>query len=188
MTTGAPETLLCDLRCPDTDDMSYWGRLEVLGVDSYGYEDGVGSQADNFDCDESRDYEEWCDWNDAEATEGYYHPDYLYEEGRFVYFKDAFGPDVDPVVISPEVRAVEQAEIRSLELPICCGDFVSGPQDVSVPSGDSVDDVFRPDIDLVILSLVVCVEEQAEIPPSELLYGCCVSTLRPRECFCYALE
>ena len=41
---GAPETLLCDLGCPVTEDMSYWERLEILGDDSYGYEDGLSGQ------------------------------------------------------------------------------------------------------------------------------------------------
>ena len=81
---GAPETLLYDLGCPVMDDMSYWERLEALGDDSYGYDDSVGGQPDYFDCDDPRDYEEWCDWNDAEAAEGYYHPDHLHEKGGFV--------------------------------------------------------------------------------------------------------
>ena len=62
-----------------------------------GFEDGVGGQPDYFDFDDPWDYGEWCDWNDAEAAEGYYHPDHLHEDGGFVYFKDAFGTDIDPV-------------------------------------------------------------------------------------------
>ena len=90
---GAPETLLCDTGCPVAEDMSYWERLEVLGDDSYGYEDGLSGQPSYFDYDDPHDYEEWCDWNDADAAEGYYHPDHLHGDGGFVYFKDAFGPD-----------------------------------------------------------------------------------------------
>ena len=34
---GSLESLLCDPRCPVTEDMNYWERLEVLGNDSYDY-------------------------------------------------------------------------------------------------------------------------------------------------------
>ena len=119
---GAPEALLCDPGCPVTEDMSYWERLDVLGDDSYGYEDGLSGQAGYFDYDDPRDYEEWCDWNDADAAEGYYHPGRLHEDGRFVYFKNAFGPDMDSVVVSLVMCAAEQAEIHSSELPNLCND------------------------------------------------------------------
>ena len=51
---------LCDPRCPAMEGMNYWERLEVLGNDSYDYEDEVGGQPDSFDYDDPRDYEEWC--------------------------------------------------------------------------------------------------------------------------------
>ena len=62
---GSLETLLFDPRCPAMEDMNYWERLEVLGNDSYDYEDEVGSQPGSFAYDDPRDYEEWCDWNDT---------------------------------------------------------------------------------------------------------------------------
>ena len=58
MPVGAPETLLCDPGCPVTEDMSYWERFEVLGDDSYVYEDDLSGQAGYFDYDDPRDYEE----------------------------------------------------------------------------------------------------------------------------------
>ena len=58
--------------------------------------------------DDPRDYEEWCDWNDADIEEGYYHPDRLNEEGGFVYFKDAFGTDTDPIVVASVISEASQ--------------------------------------------------------------------------------
>ena len=122
--------------------MSYWERFEVLGDDSYGYEDGLSGQPGYFDYDDPRDCEEWCDWNDADAAEGYYHPDRLHEDRGFVYFKDAFGPDMDSVVVSSEMCAAEQAEIHSSELLNLCNDSnVSGPRNVSGQFGDEVDEL-----------------------------------------------
>ena len=96
-----------------------------------------------------RDYEEWCDWNDADAPEGYYHPDRLHKDGGFVYFKDAFGPDMDSVVVSSEMCAAEQAEIHSSELPNLCNDSgVSGPQNVSVQFRVEVDELNLQCIDV----------------------------------------
>ena len=63
--------------------MSYWERFEVLGDDSYGYDDDLNGHASYFDYDDPRDYEEWCDWNNVDAAEGYYHPDRLHGEGGF---------------------------------------------------------------------------------------------------------
>ena len=131
---GAPETLLCDLGCPVTEDMSYWERLEILGDDSYGYEDGLSGQPVYFDYDDTRDYEEWCDWNYTDAAEGYYHPDRLHEDGGFVYFKDAFGADMDPVAVSSEMCA-EQAEIHFSVLPNLCSDSVRDPRMFLLSSG-----------------------------------------------------
>ena len=46
---------------------------------------------------------------------------------------------MDPVVVSSEMCATEQAEIHSSELPNLCSDSVSGPRNVSVKLGDKVD-------------------------------------------------
>ena len=97
----------------------------------------MSGQPSYLDYDDPRDYEEWCDWNETDAAEGYYHPDRLLEDGGFVYFKDAFGPDIDPVVVSSGMCAAEQAEIHSSELPNFCGDPESGPRNVSVKFGDT---------------------------------------------------
>ena len=146
---GAPESLLCDPGCPVTDDMSYWERLEVLGDDSYGYADDLNGHAGYFDYDDPRDYEEWCDWNYADAAEGYYHPDRLHGEGGFVYFKDAFGPDMDSVVVSSVMCAAELAERHSSELPDICNDSdVSGPRSASVQFGDEMDELNLQCIDV----------------------------------------
>ena len=137
---GAPESLMCDPGCPVTDDMSYWERLEVLGDDSYGYDDDLNGQAGYFDYYDPRDYEEWCDWNDADAAEGYYHPDRLHGEGGFVYFKDAFGLDMDSVVVSSVMCAAEPAERHSSD--------VSGPRSDSVLFEDEVDELNLQCIDI----------------------------------------
>ena len=39
---------MCDLGRPVTEDMSYLERLEVLGDDSYGYEDSLSGQPGNL--------------------------------------------------------------------------------------------------------------------------------------------
>ena len=65
--TGSLETLPSDSGRPVTEDMKYWERLEVLGDDSYDYQEEVGGQPGSFDYDDPRDYEEWCDWNDADV-------------------------------------------------------------------------------------------------------------------------
>ena len=81
MTMGASAPLLCDSECLVTEDMTYWERRDILGDDSYDYTDGVCDHPGDFDYDDPRDYEEWCDWNDTELVEGYYHPDHLQEDG-----------------------------------------------------------------------------------------------------------
>ena len=141
---------MCDPGCPVTDDMSYWDRLEVLGDDSYGYDDDLSGHAGYFDYDDPRDYEEWCDWNDAVAAEGYCHPAHMHEEGGFVYFKDAFGPDMDSVVVSSVVCAAVPVEGHSSDLPdILNASDVSGPRGASVPFGNKVDMLNR-----VLMSMV----------------------------------
>ena len=112
---GASAPLLCDSECPVTEDMTYWERRDILGDDSYDYADGVCDHPGDFDYDDPRDYEEWCDWNDTEMVEGYYHPDHLQEDGGFVYFKDAFEPEFDQVV--PSVYAASQVVFQPAELP-----------------------------------------------------------------------
>ena len=98
----------------------------------------MGGQPGSFDYDDPRDYEEWCDWNDIE--EGYYHPDRLNEEGGFVYFRDVFGADMDPIVVAFVISEAEQAEVHSSESPDICSDHGSGPRKVFVEFGDMLDE------------------------------------------------
>ena len=74
--------------------------------------------------------------------EGNYHPDRLHEEGCFVYFKDAFGPDMNSVVVSSVMCAAEPAERHSSELSDLCNDSdVSEPQSASAQFGDEVNEL-----------------------------------------------
>ena len=139
-TGSSLETLLCDPRCPVTEDMNYWETLEVLGNDSYDYEDEAGGQPGSFDYDDPRDYKEWCDWNDADIEEGYYDPDRLNEEGGFVYFKDVFGADMDLIVVASVISEAEQAEVHSSKSPDICSDHGLGPRNVFVEFGDMLDE------------------------------------------------
>ena len=54
--------------CPITDDMTYWERRELLGDDSYGYEDGMRSSPTDFYYDDPRDNKEWCERDGADAA------------------------------------------------------------------------------------------------------------------------
>ena len=138
---GCLGTLLCDLECPVTEDMTYSEHLDILGDDSYDYADGVCDHPGDFDYDDPRDYEEWCDWNDTETVEGYNHPDHLDEDG-FVYFKDAFEPELDQVVLSEDVYAAAQVVFQSAELLSLHRVAALTPRDATVGFGDSVDDAF----------------------------------------------
>ena len=78
--------------------MTYWERLELLGDDTDSSQDcGCGPPGDFYD---PRDYESGWERNDAEEAEGYWLTDRLHEDGGFVYFKDAFGPELAPVALS----------------------------------------------------------------------------------------
>ena len=73
----------------------------------------------------------------------------MHEEGGFVYFKDAFGPDMDSVVVSSEICAAEPAEMHSKELPNHCNALdLSGSRNVSVQFGDEVDELRLQCIDI----------------------------------------
>ena len=118
MAVGASAPLLCDLECPVMEDMTYWERLDILGDDIYDNADGGCDNPGDFDYDDPWDYEEWCDWNDTETVEGYYHPDHLHEDGGFVYFKDAFEPELDQVVSSGDVYAAAQVVFQSADVTV----------------------------------------------------------------------
>ena len=107
----------------------------------------MGGQPGSFDYDDPRDYEEWCDWNDADIEEGYYHPDRLNEEGGFVYFKDVFEPDMDPIVVASVISDAEHAEVHSSESSDICSDHGSGPREVFVESGGKLDKLDLLNID-----------------------------------------
>ena len=84
------------------DDMACWERPELLGDDSDSSED-----CDFYD---PRDYEEEWERNFAEEAAGYWLADSLHEDGGFVHFKDAFGPE--PVLIHPIfwIRVIQRCE------------------------------------------------------------------------------
>ena len=130
--------------CPITDDMTYWERRELLGDDSYGYEDGVRSSPTDFYYDDLRDYKEWCERDDAEAAEGYWHA------GGFVYFRDAFGPELDPVALSVSECAAVRIGLLSSELLCLHGDATIAPRDVPAVSGTVVRDTDGPDVAMIL--------------------------------------
>ena len=75
-------------------------RPELLGNYSDSSEDCGCSPPGDFDFYDHRDYEEEWERNFAEEAEGYWFADSLHEDGEFVYFKDAFGPELAPVALS----------------------------------------------------------------------------------------
>ena len=131
--------------------MTFWERLEILGDDSYGYEDGVRSLPGDFDYDDPRDYEEGCDWIVAVVAEGYYHADHLHEDGGFVYFNDAFGPELDLVALSAGGCAADRILLPSSELPYLHGDATIAPRDVPAVFRTGVRDAGGPDLAPVVL-------------------------------------
>ena len=140
MAMSASAPVWYDLECPVTEDVTYWERLDILGDDSYDYADNGCDHLGDLDYDDLQDYEEWCDWNDTETVEGYYHADHLHEDGGFVYFKDVFEPELDQAVCSGDVYAAAQVACRSGELLSLHRVAVLSPCDATVGFGDSGND------------------------------------------------
>ena len=181
MAVGASALLLCDSECPVTEVMTYWERQDILGDANFDYADGGCDHPGDFDYDDPRDYEEWCDWNDTEKVEGYYHPDHLHEDGGFVYFKDAFEPELDQVVPSGDVYAAAQVVFQPAELPSLHEFSALPPCDATVGFGDSVIDACDTALDTVIHYRVVHPVEPSAIHLSVLPHLCCDSESDLRE-------
>ena len=97
-----------------------------------------------------------------------------------MYFKDAFEPELDPVVLSEDVYAAAQVVFQSAKLPSLHGVAVLPSRDATVGFVDCVDDACDTALDPVVHSPVVYAVEPSAIHLSVLPNLCCdsVSGLR----------
>ena len=131
-----------DQSCPVVDYMTCWEKHEAMSDDSYDSYEGVDGRPEYFDCNDPRDYDEWCAWNDVDEDEGC---------GRWGFFPETV-PDVDleTVVVNSVVYEPSREEMLVSEGPDYNVDVGS-----EMPSPGLVDSLNMPG-GRISLGLVLC--------------------------------